>query len=48
MSDRGTFAARLAGSYDLLITQRLILQPQAELNFYSQATEVDPENWTGR
>ena len=38
VSDRGTFAARLAGSYDLLITQRLILQPQAELNFYSQAT----------
>lgn len=33
-SDRGA-AARLKASYDLLITQRLILQPQAELNFYS-------------
>jgi copper resistance protein B len=34
-SDRG-IAARLAGSYDLLITNRLILQPQFELNFYSE------------
>ncbi len=33
-SDRGA-AARLKGSYDLLITQRLILQPEAELNFYT-------------
>ena len=33
-SDRGV-AARLKASYDLLITQRLILQPEAELNFYS-------------
>jgi len=37
MSDQGRFAARLKGSYDLLITQRLILQPQAELNFYSKS-----------
>lgn len=29
-------AAKLEGSYDLLITQRLILQPQIEMNFYSQ------------
>lgn len=36
-SDRGHLAARLAASYDLLITQRLILQPEAELNFYSKA-----------
>jgi len=35
-SDRGV-AARLKASYDLLITQRLILQPEAELNFYSAA-----------
>jgi copper resistance protein B len=34
--DRG-LAARLTGSYDLLITQRLILQPQAEFNLYSAA-----------
>jgi copper resistance protein B len=33
-SDRGV-AARLKASYDLLITQRLILQPEAEVNFYS-------------
>ncbi len=37
VSEHGILAARLAGSYDLLITQRLILQPQIELNLYSQA-----------
>lgn len=37
VSDRGTFAARLAASYDLLITQRLILQPQVEMNLYSKS-----------
>ena len=37
VSDRGTFAARLAASYDLLITQRLILQPQIEMNLYSKS-----------
>ncbi len=36
-SSSGHYAAKLEGSYDLLITQRLILQPQAELNFYSKA-----------
>ncbi len=30
-------AARFTGSYDLPITQRLILQPEAELNLYSAA-----------
>ncbi|MCG0994535.1 copper resistance protein B [Acetobacter indonesiensis] len=30
-------AGKLEGSYDFLITNRLILQPQAELNFYSHA-----------
>ena len=44
VSDRGRFAARLSGYYDLLITNRLILQPQAELNFYSKA---DPGRGTG-
>ena len=38
-SDTGHYAAKLEGSYDLLLTQRLILQPQAELNFY---TKDDP------
>ncbi len=33
----GHYAARIEGSYDLLLTQRLILQPQAELNFYSRS-----------
>lgn len=37
VSDRGRFAARVKASYDLLITQRLILQPEAELNFYSKS-----------
>ncbi|HXR36206.1 MAG TPA: copper resistance protein B [Candidatus Binataceae bacterium] len=36
-SDRGYFAGRIAGSYDLLITNRLILQPQVEMNFYSKS-----------
>lgn len=35
-SDRGRLAARLEGSYDLLLTQQLVLQPQLELNFYSR------------
>jgi copper resistance protein B len=37
LSDSGHAALRLVASYDLLITQRLILQPQAEFNFYSKA-----------
>jgi copper resistance protein B len=43
-SDRGHFAARLSGTYDLLITQRLILQPDIELNFYSKD---DPKRLIG-
>jgi copper resistance protein B len=35
--DGGRVAGRIEGYYDLYLTQRLILQPQAELNFYSQA-----------
>lgn len=37
VSDRGRFAGRVKASYDLLLTQRLILQPEAELNFYSKS-----------
>lgn len=44
VSDQGHFGARLKGSYDLLITQRLILQPEAELNLYSKA---DPARLVG-
>jgi copper resistance protein B len=40
----GNVAGRLQGSYDLQITQRLVLQPQAELNFYSKS---DPGRGTG-
>jgi copper resistance protein B len=43
-SDRGRFAGRVNGSYDLLITNRLILQPQFELNFYSKR---DPSRGIG-
>lgn len=44
VSDSGHYAARLKASYDLLITNRLILQPEAELNFY---TKSDPGRRTG-
>lgn len=37
VSDRGRFAARFNAYYDLLITNRLILQPRAELNVYGKA-----------
>ena len=37
VSDRGHAALRLAVSYDLLLTQRLILQPEVEVNFYCKA-----------
>jgi copper resistance protein B len=36
-SDRSRFAGRVEGSYDILITNRLIAQPQFELNFYSKS-----------
>lgn len=32
LSDRGDASARLEAEYDILLTQRLVLQPQAELN----------------
>lgn len=44
VSDSGHYAARLKASYDLLLTNRLILQPVAELNFY---TKSDPGRRTG-
>ena len=36
VSDGGDSAARIEADYDLLITSRLILQPQLELNWYGQ------------
>jgi copper resistance protein B len=44
VSDQGHFAARFEASYDLLLTQRLILQPEIELNLYSKA---DPARLIG-
>jgi copper resistance protein B len=34
--DSGHFAGRVKGSYDLLLTNRLIAQPEIELNLYSK------------
>jgi copper resistance protein B len=34
--DRGNVAGRLTSSYDLLLSQRWIVQPEAELNLYSK------------
>jgi copper resistance protein B len=44
VSGDGHLAAKLEGSYDLLITQRLILQPLVEMNFY---TKDDPARQLG-
>jgi copper resistance protein B len=44
VSGEGHLGAKLEASYDLLITQRLILQPQIEVNLYSKA---DPARLTG-
>lgn len=37
LSDRGDVSARLEGSYDLRLTQRLILEPRGELNLAASA-----------
>ena len=37
LSDRGRTAARVKTSFDLLLTQRLVLQPEAELNVYGKS-----------
>lgn len=44
IGDAGRTAARLEGDYDMLLTNRLILQPTAELNFYAQN---DPQRGVG-
>jgi len=43
--DEGYFAARVVGSYDILLTNRLIAQPEIEMNFYSKD---DPDRAVGR
>jgi len=42
--EQGRLAARLSGEYDVLITQRLVLQPELELRAYSKE---DRENRIG-
>jgi copper resistance protein B len=44
VGENGDTAARFEGQYELLITNRLILQPQLELNWYGQS---DPERRIG-
>jgi len=44
VSDQGHLGARLVGSYDLLLTQRLILQPEIEMKLDSKA---DPKRQVG-
>jgi len=44
VGENGQTAARLEGEYDILLTNRLILQPTAEVNFYGKN---DPERGVG-
>jgi len=39
LNEKGKLSARFEAEYDLLLTQRLILQPRAELNFAAQSSE---------
>jgi copper resistance protein B len=43
-SDEGRTAARIKAQYDLLLTQRLVLQPLVEMNLYGHS---DPERQIG-
>ena len=44
IGEKGQNALRLEGEYDILLTNKLILQPSVEANFY---TRNDPERSTG-
>jgi copper resistance protein B len=44
IGDGGRTAARVSSEYDLLLTQRLVLQPEAEINLYGKD---DPERGIG-
>ncbi len=44
VGEGGRTAARLSGEYDLLLTQRLVLQPEIEINLYGKS---DRENTLG-
>jgi copper resistance protein B len=39
-SDHGRVAGKINASYDIRITQRLIAQPQIELNFYNKRDQA--------
>ncbi|HEU5133757.1 MAG TPA: copper resistance protein B [Steroidobacteraceae bacterium] len=41
LGDEGRAALRLSADYDLLLTQRLILQPEAEVNLYSGESDLE-------
>jgi len=44
LGEAGQTALRLKGDYDILLTNRLILQPTAEINLYGKN---DPQRATG-
>lgn len=44
IGEQGRTAARFSGEYDILLTQRLVLQPELELRLYGKD---DPENGIG-
>jgi copper resistance protein B len=44
VSDKGRYAANAEASFDLLLTQRLILQPRAEIDLYAR---TDPARGIG-
>ncbi|MDQ2859483.1 MAG: copper resistance protein B [Pseudomonadota bacterium] len=44
VGDRGRYAAKLMASYDELITNRLVVEPEAEINLYARD---DPERRIG-
>jgi copper resistance protein B len=44
LGDQGRTAARFAAEYELLLTQRLILQPRLEMNLYGKS---DPQRGLG-
>jgi copper resistance protein B len=49
LSERADLLARLEGYYDQPLTQRLIVQPRAELNFAAQdvrENEIGSDSWT--
>ena len=46
VNESGDYAARFSAEYELLLTQKLILSPEVELNFYGQS-DLDLEIGSG-